>query len=218
MDAIQSTLQEDAATRMNPSPFVTTATYITLVRILLIPVFLGFALYYTKSIREGEPDETLRTVAVIIFTIAAVSDFVDGWIARKFNQKSRLGSILDPLADKLLLLATVVTLCLPEWPVRLPLWFVIIVFSREVLSIAGAFLVQHVAGKVDIHPHWSGKAATALLIFSAGLAMISQEKMVIWFGALACLLVLTSAFINIHEAVRQMHDPRNHERHPDSHS
>jgi CDP-diacylglycerol--glycerol-3-phosphate 3-phosphatidyltransferase/cardiolipin synthase len=184
------------------------------VRILLIPVFLGFALYYTKSIRDGERDETLRVAAVVTFAIAALSDAVDGWVARRFNQKSRLGSILDPLADKLLLLSGVIVVCLSEWPVRLPLWFVIIVFSREVLSIAGAFLIDHVAGKVEIHPHWTGKVATALLITTAGCAMIDAGRIVIWLGAVACVFAVVSGGHHIAEAVRQMHDPLNHEKHP----
>ena len=197
---------------------MTTATYISLARILLIPVFLGFALYYTKSIREdglANADETLRVAAVVTFAIAALSDMLDGWIARRFNQHSRLGSILDPLADKLLLLAAVIVLCLPEWPVRLPLWFVIIVFSREVLSIAGAFLIDHVAGKVEIHPHWTGKTATALLITTAGCAMINAPHvLVVAFAAVACLFALISGGVHIAEAVRQMHDSGNHEKHP----
>ncbi len=188
---------------------MTTATYITLARILLIPVFVGFAAYYARSVRIHEPDENLRIAAIAIFAIAALSDLVDGWVARRFNQCSRLGAILDPLADKLLLLAAVITLSFSDWPARLPLWFIIVVLTREVLSIAGAFLVDHVAGKVSIQPHWTGKAATALLITTAGCSMIGWDNVVVWMAAIACIFTFTSGGIYIAGAVQQINAGEN---------
>lgn len=183
---------------------MTTATSITLARILLIPVFVGFAIYYAHSVRDGSPDERLRIAAVAIFVTAALSDILDGWVARRFNQQSRLGAILDPLADKLLLLSAVITLSFSAWPGGLPLWFVIIVLTREILSIAGAFLVDHVAGKVNIRPHWTGKAATALLITTAGCSLIGWDGLVVWIAVVACAFTFASARIYIMEAMRQM--------------
>ena len=188
---------------------MTTATYITLARILLIPVFVGFAVYYARSVRDHEPDESLRIAAISTFAIAALSDLLDGWVARRFNQRSRLGAILDPLADKLLLLAAVITLSFSEWPAHLPLWFVIVVLTREILSIAGAFLVDHVAGKVTIKPHWTGKTATALLITTAGCSMIGWDKVVIWMAAIACIFTFTSGGIYIADTVRQINAGEN---------
>jgi len=183
---------------------VTTASYITLARILLIPVFVGFAVYYARSVAAHQADERLRIAAVTTFAIAALSDVVDGWIARRFNQQSRLGTILDPLADKLLLLTAVITLAFSDWPARLPLWFVIVVLTREILSIAGAFLIDQVAGRVTIRPHWTGKAATALLITTAGCAMIGWEKLVVPIAVAACLFTLVSGGIYIADTVRQI--------------
>lgn len=183
---------------------MTTATSITLGRILLIPVFVGFAIYYAHSVRDGAPDERLRVAAVVTFAVAALSDVLDGWIARRFNQSSRLGAILDPLADKLLLLAAVITLSFSAWPGSLPLWFVIVVLTREILSIAGAFLVDHVAGRVHIAPHWTGKAATALLITTAGCFMLDWDRIVFWVALVACAFTFASAHVYIREAVRQM--------------
>lgn len=185
---------------------MTTATYITLARILLIPVFVGFAIYYAHSVRDQQPDERLRIAALVTFAVAALSDVLDGWIARRFNQRSRLGSILDPLADKLLLVAVVVTLSFSAWPVELPLWFVIVVLTREILSIAGAFLIDHVAGKVRIQPHWTGKAATALLITTAGCSMVGWDRTVVWVAAIACAFTAASGVVYIRDAVRQMQD------------
>lgn len=183
---------------------MTTANYITLARILLIPVFVGFAVYYARSVRNHEPDEHLRIAAIATFAIAALSDAVDGWVARHFNQRSRLGAILDPLADKLLLLAVVITLSFSEWPARLPLWFVIVVLTREILSITGAFLVDHVAGRVSIQPHWTGKIATALLLATAGCSMVGWDRVVLWTAAIACGFTFASGGIYIAEAVRQI--------------
>ncbi len=188
---------------------MTTANYITLARILLIPVFVGFAVYYARSVTEHQPNESLRIAAVATFAVAALSDLLDGWIARRFNQRSRLGTILDPLADKLLLLAAVITLSFSAWPAHLPLWFVIVVLTREILSIAGAFLVDHVAGKVTIQPHWTGKAATALLIGTAGCAMIGWDRVVVGMAAVACAFTFASGAIYIAGAVRQMNAGEN---------
>lgn len=187
------------------APIVTTATKITLLRILMIPVFVGFAVYYARSVREGAPDERLRIAAVTIFAIAALSDMLDGWVARHFNQFSSLGAILDPLADKLLLLAAVLTLAFTDWPSHLPLWFVIVVISREILTISGAFLIDHVAGKVEVHPHWTGKVATFLLITTAGCAMMSWDLLMLWFAAMACIFTFISFWIHVTDALRQLH-------------
>lgn len=188
---------------------LTTANYITLLRILLIPVFVGFAVYYARSVSNHERDETLRITAIAVFAIAALSDLVDGWVARRFNQQTRLGTILDPLADKLLLLAAVITLSMSGWPAPLPLWFVIVVLTREILSIALAFLVDQVAGKVSVKPHWTGKAATALLITTVGCSMIGWYNIVTWMAVAACVFTFTSGGIYIAGAIQQINAGEN---------
>src|SRR5688572_7802341 len=95
---------------------VTIATQITVVRILLIPVFIGLAIYYARGAAAGLPNEWLRYGAIAAFVVAAVSDAIDGWVARRFRQESNLGRLLDPLADKLLLVAAVLVLALSSWP------------------------------------------------------------------------------------------------------
>ena len=87
---------------------MTTANKITLVRILMIPAFVLMALYYGESIKRGQPEEWQRYTAIMIFLVAAVSDGLDGYIARRYNQKSALGVILDPIADKGLLLSGII--------------------------------------------------------------------------------------------------------------
>ena len=116
---------------------MTVANQITLVRILLIPVFVVFAVYYADSVRDGATQDWLRWAAVAGFVIAAASDGLDGWIARRFNQRSALGVVLDPIADKGLLLTAIITLSLYPWPVSLPLWFPVLVIARDVVILVG---------------------------------------------------------------------------------
>jgi CDP-diacylglycerol--glycerol-3-phosphate 3-phosphatidyltransferase/cardiolipin synthase len=113
---------------------VTFATQITLFRILLIPVFIGVAIYYGESVSLGQANETLRWTTIAVFATAALSDALDGYVARAFNQKSRLGAILDPLADKLLLLSAIITLSFTGWRQQFPSSFVISLASAEPFS------------------------------------------------------------------------------------
>lgn len=196
------------------APIVTTATKITLLRILMIPIFVGFAVYYVRSIRDGAPDERLRVAAVTIFVVAALSDMLDGWIARRYNQFSKLGAILDPLADKLLLLAAVFTLTCTAWPTQLPIWFVIVVLTREVLTIAGTFLIRKVAGKVEVHPHWTGKVATFMLILTLACDMMLWASLVVWVAAVACIFTIISFTIHLADGLHQMQNHDQNARQP----
>src|SRR5690242_8395041 len=98
---------------------MTTANKVTIVRILLIPFFVIEVLYY---VRTG--NELHRLLAIVSFGVAAVCDGVDGYIARRYNQRSELGAILDPLADKLLLVSAIVVLSFDQRPYlqSVPLW------------------------------------------------------------------------------------------------
>ncbi len=183
---------------------MTLANKITLIRILLIPVFVVFALYYAHSVEEGTPDERLRWVAITVFAVAALSDALDGWVARRFSQRSKLGVILDPLADKLLMLSAVCVLSFSAWPHGLPLYFVILSISREVLTVAGAFVVKFVAGKVEIAPHWTGKASTFTQIAAISAAMLSLGQLVSDAAAVAAVFIAGSGAVYLIDAIRQI--------------
>jgi cardiolipin synthase (CMP-forming) len=184
---------------------VNLALQITLLRILLIPVFAGLAIYYSESVREQRPDESLRLWAAAVFGIAAISDALDGWVARRFDMRTRLGAILDPLADKLLMLTAILTLSFTAWPQRFPLWFPLLVIFRDLASIGGAFLVDHFAGKCQVQPHWTGKVATFGQI--TAIAWLLLDIRVLdraWPAAFATFFTVISGFIYLADGVRQV--------------
>ncbi len=184
---------------------MTFATQITIFRILLIPVFVGFAIYYGQSVAAGTPDLVLRIAAIATFTIAAVSDAVDGYIARHYNQRSRLGAILDPLADKCLLLSAILTLSFTDWGQQFPLWFPLLVIFRDVVTIAGAFIIDHIAGTFKVHTHWTGKVSTALqMVAVLWIAIDLRVPPLIWPTALAGLFTTVSGFIYLVDGLRQI--------------
>ena len=170
--------------------FMTVANQITLVRIVLIPVFVVFAVYYSVSVRAGAAEEWLRWAAVAVFVMAAVSDGLDGWIARRFNQRSALGVVLDPIADKGLLLAAIITLSLYPWPVSLPLWFPVLVIARDVVILVGCGLLKFFTGDVEVRPSMLGKIATTLQMAAVAwvLLQIPEQQWVVWAAGLFTLL------------------------------
>ncbi len=199
---------------------MTTATRITIGRLLLIPVFVGFAIHYAETVRAGNPVEGYRWAAVGVFLVASLSDALDGYIARRFNQRSRLGVILDPVADKGLMLSAILTLTLSDWPGALPLWFPTIVISRDIVLIIGALLVNHVAGHVRIRPHWTGKAATFFQMVTLAWVMLrlpgpmAKETVTI----LAGVFTLISAVLYITDGIRQAHESGHGEADSELHS
>lgn len=169
---------------------MTLANQITLVRILLIPVFAVFAIYYAESVRSEAPVAWLRWWAVGVFVVAAASDALDGWVARRFNQRSALGVVLDPLADKGLLLTAIIVLSLFPWTVGLPLWFPVLVIARDMVILVGCGLLKFFTGNVEVRPSMFGKIATALQMLAVAwvLLQIPQEQWAVWAAGFFTLL------------------------------
>jgi CDP-diacylglycerol--glycerol-3-phosphate 3-phosphatidyltransferase len=199
---------------------MTTANKITIARILMIPVFVLMAIYYGRSVQRGEPLDWQRWTAILIFIVAAASDGIDGYIARHFNQKSRLGVVLDPLADKGLLLAAIITLSLSNWSYEFPLWFPVLVIARDIVIVAGAFVLHFMNGTVKVKPSWTGKVATFLQMVAIGLCMLQwppgQFTLPLTAQAfhphyldvpvfLAGLFTLISGFGYVMDGIRQLH-------------
>jgi len=155
---------------------MTTANKITIARILMIPVFVMMAIYYGRGVQQGHAQEWQRAAAISIFVLAAVSDGLDGYIARHYNQRTRLGLILDPIADKGLLLSGIITLTFSNWHYEFPLWFPILVISRDMVVVSGSLLLHYLNGKVQVRPTWFGKTATALQMVSIAAAMLQVNR------------------------------------------
>src|SRR5438876_1372944 len=133
---------------------MTTANKITVIRILMIPVFVTLAIYYGQSIQESNPQDWMRWAAIAVFLLAAASDGLDGYVARHYNQRSSLGVILDPIADKGVLLSGIITLSISNWSTtdpeygRFPAWFPVLVITRDVVILVGSAVLHLLIGKV----------------------------------------------------------------------
>ena len=138
---------------------MTTANKITILRILLIPFFVVEILYYVETTNELH-----RLLAILSFAVASILDGVDGYVARRYHQWSELGTVLDPLADKLLLASGIVVLSFNHAPqlATIPLWLTGTIIGRDLLLTIGVIVVRLVVGKVTVRPRLTGKIATVL--------------------------------------------------------
>ena len=166
---------------------MTLATKITIFRIALIPVFASVAWWYGRTVAGGQPQEWMRIGAAGVFIFAATTDGVDGFIARHFNQRSQLGSILDPIADKGLVLVAITVLALGDWADAFPPWFPLVVFAREAFLFFGFVFLMRTIGHVPIRPSWIGKAATAGQI----LAILWVVMRVTDISSIYCVILAT---------------------------
>lgn len=141
----------------------------------MIPLFVMMAIYYGRGLVKGQPQEWERWTALIIFGLAAASDGLDGYIARRYNQRSQLGVILDPIADKGLLLTGIITLSLSNWNYEFPLWFPVLVIARDAIVVLGAVVLHLLNGSVHVKPTWTGKAATACQMCALVLVMLQYN-------------------------------------------
>jgi CDP-diacylglycerol--glycerol-3-phosphate 3-phosphatidyltransferase len=151
---------------------MTLANQLTIARILLIPVFVFLSISYGQSLDAGAPLEWQRVAAILVFLLAAATDGLDGYIARHWNQRSRLGSVLDPIADKGLLLTAILTLSFSNWNQAFPLWFPVLVIARDVVILAGCGVLYFLNGGLDVKPSWTGKAATAAQMVAIAWMML----------------------------------------------
>jgi len=181
---------------------MTTANKITIFRILLVPFFIVEVLSYVEA---GE--ELHRFLAIAAFLLASVCDGVDGYIARRYNQRSELGAILDPLADKLLVVAGIVLLSLhhEQYLPHLPLWLTATVISRDVLLLIGLVVVHYACGKVTVKPHFIGKVATVLQMVTVCWALLKlPAEGLHWFALGAAVCTGGSGVIYVFYGVRQL--------------
>ena len=131
--------------------------FITLSRILMIPFFVNFLVYKYYG------------YAFAVFLLAGISDGLDGFIARSSKQKTKLGTFLDPMADKLLLTASFVTLAVMH---MIPVWVSIFVISRDIIIIIGALMLILFQDELNVSPSFTGKATTLFQILYIALLLL----------------------------------------------
>lgn len=134
---------------------MTLANRITLLRLFLVPVFAGLIVSYT-------PDRLwARHAALFVYAVAAASDALDGFVARAYDQKTKLGTVLDPLADKLMINIGFVFMAVNDH-FGIPYWFPPIILLRDIMIVMGAYLINEFYGPVRVRPRVTGKATTLL--------------------------------------------------------
>lgn len=165
---------------------MTLASKITLVRVFLIPVVMVF-----MYLSGGAAGNIWLLLALGVFIVASLSDYVDGHIARKYHQVTDFGKFLDPLADKLLVIAVMTVFC--QWGL-MPAWALMIVLTRE-FAVTGLRLVAVGKGTV-IAAGWSGKIKTASTM--VGLCFMMAFPNVLWLGiAVNAVIVLTTVYSGV---------------------
>lgn len=162
----------------------TVPNILTIIRILLTPVFV---MAYTSE---------NFTLAWILFLIAGLTDALDGFLARIWNQRTQFGAMLDPLADKALLVTTFICLAVKGW---IPVWIAVLVVSRDAIIIGGLSLLNFwgVDVRSRIRPIWISKINTAAQIFLVFFVMINRTFgfeapavlfLLVWITALTTML------------------------------
>lgn len=187
---------------------MTLANYITIIRILLIPVFSVFAWLYGQSVIASEPHEPYRYLALVIFTIAAAGDALDGYVARRLKQRTKLGSYLDPIADKFLIFSAIILLSWVPWGAndwQIPVWFAWMVIIRD-LSIGIAVAIIYLLNrKVIFRVNISSKLNTIAQLFTIGWVMLKIVPFSPVYPTMVCaFLILMSSYQYTLETIRQV--------------
>lgn len=168
---------------------LTIPNLLTFMRMALIPVFASL-LFYSHD-----------RWAFIVFVIAGISDGIDGFLARRFKQESELGTIIDPIADKLLMTTAFIILSLPNVlpPVRhlpVPFWVTVTVIGRDVLIIAVAGAINIMTGFRGFKPSWLGKLSTFVQVIAVCLILLAAVSGYSFFLPTAYAVVALMAFVS----------------------
>ena len=178
---------------------LTPANQLTLLRMLLIPVFVILVVYGYLG------------WALVVFGSAGLTDALDGLIARRSGQKTRLGAWLDPMADKLLLVSTFIVLTVPNLGLtnQLPIWLTVLIISRDVGIVLTVAVVNLAIGPRTFRPSIFGKVATATYILTAVVALFFNYRG--YYSPIVDLFVYASLAIThrvgvpLHVARRENH-------------
>lgn len=177
---------------------MTLANRITLFRLALIPVFCLLVFCYTES------RDYLRFAALGIYLLAAISDGIDGYIARHWDQQTQLGVRLDPMADKLLVNLGLVFLAANDALLyNIPRWFPVFVLTRDVSIVVVAYAIHRKKGTVHVQPSMLGKVTTVVQ-FATIVAVLLQWPQVPYFMWATVLLTFASGMGYLQAAIQQI--------------
>ncbi len=154
-----------------PGAYLTWPNRFTLLRLLLVAPFVVL-------LQNHQSRPVYRYLALGLFMFMAFSDLLDGYLARRLNCRTRLGAILDPLADKVLIVCAAVLLSLPHSAVkgaRLPDWVVVTIVGKDLWVIIGFLIIFLLTGKVFVAPSAAGKICTAGQVAMVAAVLISPE-------------------------------------------
>ena len=178
----------------------------------MAPVFALLSVYYGESVQNNHPNETLRWWAIGIFVIASLSDAADGYIARHFSQRSKLGAFMDPFADKTLLLTGIIFLTFFPWGNNwhIPLWFTILMITRDIIIVAGIIILHYLKQHVPIKPHWTGKICTTTQMILLGWVMLKIIPLSPLYPTIAAAIFTTWSGIEYFcQGLKQLRTPAN---------
>lgn len=175
--------------------------FLTILRLFMVPAFV-------IAIFQEDPG---RFWAAGIFVLAALTDVLDGYLARKWNQITDFGKLADPAADKMMQLTALVCLFIKD---RLPGWILIIYAIKELLQVAGGLRLLNIR-KYVVYSKWSGKIATVLLFIVIPVIMVTTEQQLpiqyaTWMMAI-CLVATIIAFfdyVSMYMNIRAMKQPK----------
>ncbi len=177
-----------SAGKAKTTPLLTYANQLTILRMVFVPWFVLLVIY-------GHPMS-----AALLFVLAGLTDGLDGLLARKFQQRTVLGSFLDPMADKILLTAAFITLTVPSVPVaiHIPIWLTVISISRDVLIALSVLIIHLQTGHSDFPPSLLGKCTTAAQLFTVAMCMLANFTTQVGMGVFlpvvyATLLITVSS-------------------------
>ncbi len=154
--------------------YLNVANLLSLIRLILLPVFFYFLIYYLRW-NQGEiltgVTQAYYFITLSLVPLILLTDFLDGWIARKFEMVNPLGAFLDPLADKFFAFSTIAILA---WVEQLPVWLAMVVFFKEFFILIGWLLLFILGYNTEISPSKIGKTAAVcqgLVVFSVILSL-----------------------------------------------
>jgi len=186
---------------------MTTANKITLIRLALVPVFIVLLWSYGNGGKE-----LLRWLALTIFIIAIFTDCLDGYVAARFGQRTQLGAMLDPIADKLLLVLGLVILSQNNRPYLepIPSWLIGVVFGRDVVLLIGMITMYYNGEKmVKVVPHLLGKISTVLQMTTIAITLLKVPATLVFWSALGAMVTTAlSGIIYMAEGLRRLNPPQ----------